>query len=330
MTTKLDVTKDRDKYIGGSDMPAVMSISPFVTRWGLLQEKALGKISDFIGNEYTEYGKQMESVIRDYINDRYCDENEGFVDDEVRIDGDLRYHADGFEKECRSWRRQSRLLEIKTTSNFVFPEDHSTETLDDGFDKDFILKHYKPYVVQILLGMMMFGCKIGMLAIYERPDDFSLELDPERLHIVWIHTEHEMDVLDEMSHAIDQFRIDRDRLKENPLLTEEELQPKELVKLADEALLAEQLVVAARKAEKHAKEVKAALKKAMEDHGVKKWTTNDGVQITLVPDGKDQTIKEFDQKRFVAENGDLAASYMREKVKKGRTGYVRITIGADE
>ena len=34
-----DVTKDRDKYIGGSDVPIIMGLSPFKTRWQLLREK---------------------------------------------------------------------------------------------------------------------------------------------------------------------------------------------------------------------------------------------------------------------------------------------------
>ena len=168
MTTKLDVTKDRDKYIGGSDMPAVMGISPFVTRWELLQEKALGKMRDFSGNEYTEYGHKMEGVIRDYFNETFCDEDEGFVDDMVRIDGDLRYHADGYEKSCKAWKGQSRLLEIKTTSN-VKAKNYATYAADDGFpsDRRFILENYKPYVVQILLGMRLFKCEVGIIAIYE-------------------------------------------------------------------------------------------------------------------------------------------------------------------
>ena len=35
-----DVTKDRDKYVGGSDVPIIMGLSPFKTRFELAQEKA--------------------------------------------------------------------------------------------------------------------------------------------------------------------------------------------------------------------------------------------------------------------------------------------------
>lgn len=317
MTAKLDVTKDRDKYIGGSDIPAVMGISKFRSRWDLLQEKALGKRSDFQGNEYTEYGRAMEPVIRDYVNAT----GGHFVDDTVKIDGDLRYHADGYEKTNDSWNGESRVLEIKTTSDF-----HRYEGMMICDDKEFLLKHYKQYLVQLLLGLRLYKARIGILAVYERPEDFSLDFDRERVQLCVIRGDEWADVYEEMDRALDKFREDRDKLKENPFLTEEDLQPTEIVELADKALAIEQELVRLKQAEQEAKEVKAALKTAMEEHNVKKWTTNNGVQITLVPDGKDKTVKEFDKDKFFAENKDLAASYMTEKVKKGRKGYVKITL----
>ena len=63
-----DVTIDRDLYIGGSDVPVIMGISTFNTRWGLLQEKAGLKENTFNGTKYTEYGNVLEPKIRDYIN----------------------------------------------------------------------------------------------------------------------------------------------------------------------------------------------------------------------------------------------------------------------
>ena len=65
-----NVKVDRDKYIGGSDIPIIMGISQFKTRFELLLEKAGLKENTFDGNEYTEYGNIMEPKIRDYINKR--------------------------------------------------------------------------------------------------------------------------------------------------------------------------------------------------------------------------------------------------------------------
>ena len=63
-----DVKVDREKYIGGSDIPIIMGISHFKTRFDLLLEKAKLKENDFDGNDYTEYGNTMEPKIRQYIN----------------------------------------------------------------------------------------------------------------------------------------------------------------------------------------------------------------------------------------------------------------------
>ena len=317
MTTKLDVTIDRDKYIGGSDMPAVMGISKFTTRWELLQEKALGKKRSFIGNEYTEYGHLIEPVIREYINDGMGH----FKDDEVRIDGDLRYHADGWEESNEAWDGESRLLEIKSTSDFY---DHAPLHIDE--ERAFLRAHYKSYLVQLLLGLRLFKCRIGVLAIYKRPEDMSLEFDPFRLDIFIIRADEWSDLYKEMDAALESFRRDWSKLKENPLLTEHDLEPKDLQALAEEALALELKIVDLKKAEDAAKEMKAKLKEVMQEHGVKKWTMNNGTVIMLIADEEDKMVQSFNKDKFIAENADLAAKYMEEKMKKGRAGYVRIKI----
>ena len=101
-----DVTIDRDIYIGGSDIPCIMGISPFKTRYELLLEKAGLREDDFCGNKYTVYGQQLEPQIRDYINDK-MPTGEKYEPNRV-IDGDIRCHTDGFN----GW----SVLEIKTTS----------------------------------------------------------------------------------------------------------------------------------------------------------------------------------------------------------------------
>ena len=62
------VKQDRDKYIGGSDIPIIMRLSPYKSRYDLLLEKAGYKEDTFEGNIYTEYGNTMEPKIREYIN----------------------------------------------------------------------------------------------------------------------------------------------------------------------------------------------------------------------------------------------------------------------
>ena len=93
---EFDVSIDRDKYIGGSDIPAVLGISKFTTRWQLLLEKAGLAERPFAGNRYTEYGHIIEPQIRDYIN---LVRQTNFVPNRV-INGDIRYHSDGFNGEA--------------------------------------------------------------------------------------------------------------------------------------------------------------------------------------------------------------------------------------
>lgn len=62
------VSIDREKFIGGSDIPIIMELSPFKSRFDLLLEKAGYKHNDFKGNVFTEYGNTMESKIRDHVN----------------------------------------------------------------------------------------------------------------------------------------------------------------------------------------------------------------------------------------------------------------------
>lgn len=294
-----DVTKDRAKYIGGSDIPIIMGLSPFKTRFELAQEKAEIREDDFNGNEYTEYGNIMEPKIREFLNKKY---GYAFFEDKV-IDGNIRYHADGWDKD------KETVLEVKTTSK-IFNN-------IDG---------YKKYLVQLALGMDKFNAEEGILAVYERPDDFDETFDQKRLkHYVISRNNIEDLLLAEIYPVIDSFIKDVEKLKENPFLTEEELQPDNITKWTNKILSLEGQMLYFKELEKKYKEAKENLKKAMEEHGIKKWTTNNGTQITLVPDGKDTTVKVFDEKTFTAENPEIAEKYMIEKVKKGRSGYVRIT-----
>lgn len=298
-----DVTKDREKYIGGSDIPIIMGLSPFKTRFELAQEKAGIREDDFNGNEYTEYGNVMEPKIRDYLNRCY---GYNFIEDKV-IDGDIRYHADGWDAS------KGAVLEVKTTSQV-----HSD------------ISGYKRYLVQLALGIDKFDAKIGLLAVYERPEDFDEVFVEDRL-TVFFFTREEADelLLTEIDPAIERFRKDVQKLKNNPFLTEEELQPNAVVRLSNKLANMEETFIAAEKLVKEYKKVKDELAIAMEEHSIKKFTTNNGTQITLVPSGKDTVVKVFDEKTFTAENPELAEKYMIEKVKKGRTGYVRITPPKD-
>lgn len=295
------VKEDREKYIGGSDIPVIVGISPFKTRYELLLEKAGLKEEDFEGNRFTEYGNLMEEKIRSYINKKY---DTAFVEGK-HIEGDIRCHTDGENKDY--------ILEIKTTF-----EIH--ENIDD----------YKTYLVQLLFYMYHTKRHLGMLAVYERPEDFNEEFEKERLHIYSIKIEDYQELINKINNAVDQFRIDLQKLKENPFLTEEDLLPVDLTKISYKIIALENKLKEYKKMEQEQKELKEQLKKAMEEKGIKSWQTPNGAKITLVEDGKDKEVMKFNESKFKEENEDIYNSYLETKIQKGKNGYVLITLPKED
>jgi putative phage-type endonuclease len=292
-----DVTIDRNIYIGGSDLPIIMGISPFKSRFDLLLEKAELKENDFVDNEYTEYGNILEPKIRDYINKT---EKDKYIEDKI-IQDDLRYHSDGFNGKS--------VLEIKTTSQIK-------EDVND----------YKIYLVQLLMGMQIHGVKKGKLAVYERPKDFNKDFDESKLKVYEIDIKNYKELVEDINLAIEQFRVDLAKVKENPLITEEDLQPKELIKISNEVVALELKLKEYKDIEKEQAELKSQLKIAMQKYGVKKWITPNDTKITLVADGEDKEVEVFNADNFKKDNEKLYKKYLEKKIKKGRGGYVLITL----
>ena len=214
------VIKDRDKYIGGSDIGIIMNISPFKTRFDLLLEKAGLKENTFVGNEYTEYGDKLEPKIRDFINETLYQKNP--FRPNCKIVGKFRGNCDG--------ENHTSILEIKTTSQI-----HQD------------VNEYKLYLVQLLKYMEIYEKGKGVLAIYNRPEDFKEEFDNKRLQIFVIDIDNYKDLLKEINEAIDKFLIDLEKLKGNPFLTEEDLLPKDLTIFANSVLQLESDVIKAKK-----------------------------------------------------------------------------------
>lgn len=302
------VKEDREKYIGGSDIPIIMGISPFKTRFDLLLEKAELKDNDFDGNEYTEYGNKMEPKIREHINKSL---GKDYVEGKHIID-DIRIHTDG---EC-----SGSILEIKTTSQIH-------EDVND----------YKVYLVQLLFYMYHTKKTSGMLAVYNRPKDFSEEFDEKRLQVFGISIDNYKELVDEINKAVEQFKIDLEKVKENPFITEEDLLPVDIKEIAEQVVALENELATFKAIQDKYDKAKAELKTAMENQGLKKWTTPNGTQITLVLDSPDKEVEEeyYDEDKFIAENTELHQQYhnklaeykeTRKVIKKGKKGYVKITL----
>ncbi len=310
--TNQNVLIDRNKYIGGSDTPIIMGISPFKTRWQLLQEKAGIVEAEVVDNAYVDYGSEMEKYIRDYVN--FLDENreDQFYEDTLVKEEDiigLRCNVDG--------RNSNTILEVKTTSVIH-------ETLDE----------YKYYLVQLLFYMYNYGFEKGILAVYERPKDFNTDFDPDQLMLYNVNIKDYAMLVDELKEAIEKFRQDLKKLKENPSLEEKDFVPVEIVNYANQIQIIEDRLKMYKQLEKEQEELKTKLYEAMLDTGIKTWTTPNNIKITLVEAIPEAIVKEekFDEDTFKKENPLMYNKYIKEveKKKSGKKGYVRMTIGKEE
>lgn len=299
---EFDVSEDRDKYIGGSDIPVILGISPFKTRWQLLLEKAGLEQSSFSGNKYTEYGHIIEPKIREYVNFQL---DRKFAPTRL-IHDDLRLHTDGFDGKY--------VLEIKSTSKV-----HSK------------VEDYKIYLVQLLKYMEEHEVNDGILAVYERPEDMSPEFNPKRLQLFFIKTSDFELLLAHVNKELNKFRRDLERLKENPLMTEDDLLPQstELVPLANKVAQFEAQLASMKELEEKCKKAKKELYDQMVKHDVKSWTMPNGTKLTRVDEIPPSTkeVTELDEEAFKNAYPLIHAHYCVTKVKKvnGKAGYVRIS-----
>lgn len=285
------------------DVPIIMGISPFKTRYELLLEKAEIKEIEQVENAYIDYGNALEPKIRDYINSEY----KVSYKEDCLINNDIRCNVDGIDKNISS------ILEIKTTSKIH----------DD-------IKEYKVYLVQLLLYMMNYKIDNGLLAIYERPQDFNEEFESERLHIYKININDYKELCEEINKAVEQFRIDLEKIKANPFLTEEDLVPQDLSKIAHEVIALENQLKNYDIIKKQYEDLRTILHEEMTKAGKKNWEMPNGTLITNVLDGEDTIKKVFDEKKFKEENQEQYEKYLIDKVTKGKKGYVKITYREKE
>lgn len=299
------VKQDREKYIGGSDIPVILNISPFKSRFDLLLEKAGYKEDTFEGNAYTEYGNAIEPIIRDWIN-ASLPKGDKFKEGKLVIEATgedpigVRVHTDGENSET--------VLEIKSTSQIY--ED---------------VREYKIYLVQLLYYMVKTNKQYGLLAVYERPEDLSLEFDSSKLHLYNISLAEFEDLLQEIDGGVADFKEDLKKVIANPFITEAELLPQEIPDITARIIAFESQLNYLKQVEKAVKSEKDRLKKAMQSCGIKSFKTPNGYRLTLVDDGEDSVKKTFNEKAFAKDHPKLYKGYLEDKVVKGKTGYVLIT-----
>ena len=310
--SKYDVTKDRYKYIGGSDLAIIMGLSPFKTRWQLLLEKAQIVEPEEVDNEYTRDGHRNEELIRNYYNseifiDDPLEETQTFSEDNV-----YRYNADGQNSEL--------VWECKRVGEMTY------NSINDPRDKE-----CKKYIVQLLKGMEINKKEKGLLTISLRDGDFY---DNPELKEFYININDYQDYLKEIDECVTMFLEDLSKLRNNPELQESDFIPVEIVHYANEIQIIEDRLKAYKQLEKEQEELKAKLYDSMLNAGIKTWTTPNNIKITMVEEIPETIVKEekFDEDTFKQENEEEYKKYLKiiEKKKSGKKGYIRISIGKEE
>lgn len=301
------VSEERYKWIGGSDIACILNISPFKTRYELLQEKAQLKEDTFQGNEYTEYGNVMEAKIRDYINKTY---NRNFVEGQHIIECPdrplgVRCHTDGEDADT--------ILEVKTTSHV--------------YDN---VEAYQIYLCQLLYYMYNANKPKGMLAVYLRPDDMSEEFDADRLQVWHIDSKDFEEGTKRILDAVEEFLQDLQLMQLGIATEEEDFLPAEVVDASHAVLALENQLAEMKAIEAEIKERKRILCELMQEHNIKTWVTPNSTRITYVSAKlpEDVTITEFDAEAFKAEHPRLYKKFTttRTEHKKGKSAYVQITL----
>ena len=310
-----NVTENRNKYLGGSDLPALFNVSPFKDCFTLAREKAGVIPAAFKGNEYTRYGQLLEPQIRDYINSIY--ELKFKENTNINEELGLRSNCDGLDKEA------GLLLEIKTNAG-------DKTTYEDVYD----------YVLQMQMYMFQFDVEKGYLVQYKRPENFwsglnyetqhtddyfNQDFDPERISVMEIKRDDKL--IQQILSKAEKFWIDVERLKQNPEMNEQEFyfgdNLVEYNNTINKLSVLEKELNRLSEMEKEAKTQREILYGLMEKVEVKTIVT-DALMITKV---NPTTTKTIDSKKLKEEMPEIAEQYTKVSNKKG---YVKITVRTDK
>lgn len=157
--------EERRKGVGGSDIAAIMGLSPWKTAFQVYQEKRK-EVADWQGNETTDWGKRMEPAIRQWYSDQ--------TGRAVRLPEKIITHGkypfmlaslDGFTDDPRG-------VEIKTARSMKGWGEPGTNEIPDYYMLQ--VQHY-----MVVTAFPIFDVPVsiggGSPALYEVPADEELQ-----------------------------------------------------------------------------------------------------------------------------------------------------------
>ena len=313
-----NVTIDRQKYVGGSDLPSILGLNAkYGTSVFEFAKQKAGIIPNlFKGNQFTKYGQVMEPVIRDYINAKY---QVNYLEDTI-IDSDRGYrgNTDGIDRNV-----DIPILEIKT------------------FGEELDIDYYTP---QCQFYMETFNQDACLLVGYKRPADFYTGVDYE-LENDDSHFNLEFDENNIVTHTIYRdpklwakieeriiaFKKAVEKLRKNHDMTEAEFNKifygTDLIKMSNKMAKLKTKLLKYKEIEKEHKKVKEDLYNLFEDKGILSFDTGT-MKITKVAPTSYETVS-IDTAKLKEENEKI---YNKYKVTKttNKKGYILITTKKED
>lgn len=313
-----NVTIDRHKYVGGSDLPTILGLN---AKYGtsifeFAKEKAGIIPNTFKGNQFTKYGQKMEPVIRDYINSKY---QVSYVEDTV-IDEKRHYrgNTDGIDRLA-----DIPILEVKTFGNEL--------------DVDY-------YSAQCQFYMETFNQPRCLLVGYKRPEnfytgvDYDLENDDsyfnlefDEKNIVEYEIQRDPQSWKKIEERIIAFKKAVDKLRKNPNMTEKEFNKifygNDLIKMSNKLSKLESSLSRYKTIESEYKKIKEELYKVFDERGIISFDTG-SLKITKVEPTSYDTIS-IDIEKLIKENKEIYDKYKVTKTTN-KKGYILITTKKEE
>lgn len=313
-----NVTIDRQKYVGGSDLPSILGLN---AKYGtsvfeFAKQKAGIIPNPFKGNQFTKYGQVMEPVIRDYINAKY---QVNYLED-TTVDSERGYrgNTDGIDRNA-----DIPILEVKT------------------FGEELDVEYYTP---QCQFYMETFNVDAVRLVGYKRPADFytgmdydlengdsyfNYEFDDNRIVEHIIHRDKKL--WEKIEERIIAFKNAVSELKANNDMSEDYFNNifygNDLIALSNKVAVLENKLASYKTIEKEYKDVKEALYKAFEDKGLISIDFGN-TKITKVAPTSYDTVS-IDTAKLKDEEPSIYEKYKVTKTTN-RKGYVLITIKEDK
>lgn len=314
-----NVTIDRQKYVGGSDLPNILGFN--ATKYNksvfeFAKEKAGIIPATFKGNEYTRYGQLMEPIIRDYINSKYgCNYRESTIIDKER---GYRGNTDGIDENA-----EIPLIEIKTFGN---------ELDDEYYDPQcqFYEETFKQPACRLVGYRRPVDFYTGVDYELEHDDSyFNLEFDENRIVEVIIY--RNSDEWNGIEKVILRFKHSVEALKENPNMTEDEFNQifygADVISVSNKIVELEEKVTNAKLLEEELKKQKEKLYKLFDEKNIISFET-DNVKFTKVA----PTTYERVSIDTVNLQKDYKNIYDKYKIVKSvnKKGYILITTKKED